>query len=38
MGLAGALFIGTVEGILYAKYAYVATTENKSKSKKIATL
>ncbi|KAI7893073.1 endoplasmic reticulum-based factor for assembly of V-ATPase-domain-containing protein [Mucor mucedo] len=38
MGLAGAIMIGTVEGILYAKYAYVATLEKKSKSKRIATL
>jgi hypothetical protein len=32
--------IGSVEGILYAKYAYVATSENKKKKlgKKIATL
>ncbi|KAG2209153.1 hypothetical protein INT47_005445 [Mucor saturninus] len=38
MGLGGAIMIGTVEGILYAKYAYVATLEKKSKSKRIATL
>ncbi|KAI9335218.1 endoplasmic reticulum-based factor for assembly of V-ATPase-domain-containing protein [Pilaira anomala] len=38
MGLAGAFFIGTVEVILYAKYAYVATAPKKSKNKKIATL
>ncbi|GAA5803250.1 hypothetical protein HPULCUR_008727 [Helicostylum pulchrum] len=38
MGLTGAFFIGTVEIILYAKYAYVATAPKKSSSKKIATL
>lgn len=45
MGLGGAIMIGSVEGILYAKYAYVATSEKKKTlngkkrvSKKIATL
>ncbi|KAL9553211.1 hypothetical protein MBANPS3_003402 [Mucor bainieri] len=38
-GLAGAFFIGTVEVILYAKYAYAATSEKKkTKNQKIATL
>ncbi|KAL7312767.1 hypothetical protein PS15m_008494 [Mucor circinelloides] len=38
-GLAGAFFIGTVEVILYAKYAYAATSDKKkTKNQKIATL
>ncbi|CAO3610291.1 unnamed protein product [Mucor fragilis] len=38
-GLAGAFFIGTVEVILYTKYAYAATSEKKkTKNQKIATL
>ncbi|CEP18052.1 hypothetical protein [Parasitella parasitica] len=37
--LAGSFFIGTVEVILYSKYAYTATSQKKkSKNRKIATL
>ncbi|KAI8642905.1 endoplasmic reticulum-based factor for assembly of V-ATPase-domain-containing protein [Parasitella parasitica] len=39
VALAGSFFIGTVEVILYAKYAYAATSEKKkTKNRKIATL